>query len=214
MQEVDLLIFDLDGTLLDTRQDLANAVNHARERLGFEPLKTHTVMSYVGDGLRKLLQRSLPNRENQRIDEVTQLFRSFYAAHLLDHSTLYPGVVEVLDYFRCKKMAVVSNKPQEFTRAILEGLRMSHYFRVILGGDSLPNPKPSPDPLLHVLSELDVSADRAVMIGDSPSDIHAGHAAGTQTCAVTYGYRGADLLRCSEPDCLIESMKNLTRYFE
>jgi len=213
MHEVDLLIFDLDGTLLDTRQDLANAVNHARESLGFEPLEIPTVMNYVGDGLRKLLQRAFPNATNQQLDEATRLFRRFYADHLLDYSTLYPGVPQVLGHYRDKDMAIVSNKPYEFTRAILDGLQMSHYFSVILGGDSLPNPKPSPDPLLHVLAEFTVSADRAVMIGDSPSDIHAGRAAGMKTCAVTYGYRSPALLRSAEPDELVDRVSDVRRLF-
>ncbi len=214
MIEVDLLIFDLDGTLLDTRLDLANAVNYARQNLGQAPLASETVMAYVGDGLRKLLERSLPAESHARLPDAVALFQEYYGEHLLDYSTFYAGAPEILAYFRPKKMAVVSNKPEEFTMAILAGLKVSSCFQVILGGDSLPTFKPSPEPLLHVLRHLRISPARTVMIGDSPSDIAAGKAAEVITCAVTYGYRTAEELLAAGPDYLIDGLPRLAALFK
>lgn len=206
---VELLIFDLDGTLADTRQDIADAVNHALRKLGYPPLALAEIICNVGDGVGKLLERSLPTGRQKQVTEAVNLFRQHYRDHLLDHTSLYPGVAEVLRHFRDNKMAVVSNKPEEFTREIVAGLGIADTLDFVLGGDSLAELKPSPEPVLHVLQELATAPAAAVMIGDGLTDIHAGQAAGTLTCGVTYGFRSREELTDAKPDLMIDDITQL-----
>lgn len=206
---VELLIFDLDGTLADTRQDIANSVNHVLIELDCSPLALPEVMQNVGDGVRKLLERSLPPEGQEQVGAAVEIFRQHYRDHLLDHTSLYAGVREVLQHFRSNKMAVVSNKPEAFTREIVAGLGIDAAFGCILGGDSLAEMKPNAEPILHVLRELGGTPQATVMVGDGLTDIHAGQAAGTLTCGVTYGFRSKGELAGAEPDFLIDDIKEL-----
>jgi phosphoglycolate phosphatase len=212
-RKIDLLIFDLDGTLVDTRADLAGAVNHALAELGLKTLTVDEVMNYVGNGLKKLMERSLGTELQARLPEAIAIFRDYYKHHLLDESKPYPGVVEVLRHFRDKKMAVISNKPLEFTAPMIEQLEFSDYFNLVLGGDSVPEMKPNPAPVLHVMRELGVDAGKTVMIGDGNTDIDAANAANVDSCAVTYGYRSAELLARSTPDHMIAQISELTALY-
>lgn len=214
MKQIDLLIFDLDGTLVDTRRDLANSVNFALNALNLPALQIEEVMSYVGDGLKKLLDRSLPKDGLENIGEVIDIFREHYREHCLDFSGFYPGVVNILNYFQDKKMTVVSNKPEEFTRLILEGLRIADFFEIILGGDSLPLMKPDPGPILHILDKLNASNEKTAIVGDGTTDIEAGKAANILTCAVTYGLKEKEVLLKIEPDFIIDDIVELKRIFE
>ncbi len=213
MPAIDLLIFDLDGTLVDSRRDLAEAVNHARRELGFPQLALDEIMQFVGDGLRKLIQRSLSDSGNGDVEQAIKFFRQYYGEHLLDYSHFYAGVENVLDHFSDQmKMAVVSNKPEAFSRAIVSGLGRAGTFATVVGGDSCTTMKPSPEPVLHVTKALGIDPGRAVMIGDSPSDIIAGKAAATLTCGVTYGYRSKELLQRAAPDFLIDHIADLVEF--
>ncbi|MCH6560666.1 HAD-IA family hydrolase [candidate division KSB1 bacterium] len=209
MPHVDLIIFDLDGTLVDSRRDLANSVNYALKDLDLPPLEMEVVMSYVGDGLKKLINRSLSKNQLQKIDEVIAIFRSHYREHLLDFSTFYPNVENILCHFQAKKMAVVSNKPYEFTRLILERLNADNFFEIILGGDSLPEMKPDPGPILHILSQLSVSPDKAAIVGDGTTDIEAGKATGIKSIAVTTGLRSRDFLETLKPYTIIDNLQEM-----
>ncbi len=214
MKQIDLLIFDLDGTLVDTRRDLANSVNFALNALNLPALQIEEVMSYVGDGLKKLLDRSLPKDGLENIGEVIDIFREHYREHCLDFSGFYPDVVNILNYFQDKKMTVVSNKPEEFTRLILEGLRIADFFEIILGGDSLPLMKPDPGPILHILDKLNASNEKTAIVGDGTTDIEAGKAANILTCAVTYGLKEKEVLLKIEPDFIIDDIVELKKIFE
>ena len=214
MKQIDLLIFDLDGTLVDTRRDLANSVNFALNALKLPALQIEEVMSYVGDGLKKLLDRSLPKDGLENIGEVIDIFREHYREHCLDFSGFYPDVVNILNYFQDKKMTVVSNKPEEFTRLILEGLRIADFFEIILGGDSLPLMKPDPGPILHILDKLNASNEKTAIVGDGTTDIEAGKAANILTCAVTYGLKEKKVLLKMEPDFMIDDIVELKKIFE
>jgi phosphoglycolate phosphatase len=214
LKPIDLLLFDLDGTLVDTRRDLANAINHARKSYGLPEHELSEVMKYVGDGIHKLIERTFPGVDPETVEEAVGRFRNYYREHLLDFSVFYPGVTEVLAHFRHKKLAVISNKPEEFVRAILQGLETDGFFEMILGGDSLPVLKPDPAPVLHVLEKMQIEPSKAAMVGDSPSDIQAGKAAGVMTCAVTYGFREKSLLEQAEPDYLLNDLVELKNIFE
>ncbi|MDZ7292550.1 MAG: HAD-IA family hydrolase [candidate division KSB1 bacterium] len=211
--EVDLLIFDLDGTLADTRRDLANAVNHALQKIGKNEITLETITGYVGDGMRKLLERALGETSDADFEMARQHFQHFYAEHLADYSHLYPGVREVLKYFANKKKAVLSNKPQEFTEVLLQRLEIRHHFELVVGGQANLQLKPDPEAAIHILKSLHVSPKRSVIIGDGENDIRTGKAAGIMTCAVTYGFRTEQELSALEPDFVVNNLAELKLLF-
>ncbi len=213
-KRIDLLMFDLDGTLAATGRDLANSVNYIRATLGLEPLDDAYVYSRVGYGTEHLLRQSLPNGYDKRFEEILDRFLKHYEDHLLDTTVLYPHVEEVLERFRAKKKAVVTNKRLNFSLAVLRGLGVESAFDVIVGGDCGLEKKPDPSLLRHVLDELGVSADKAMMIGDGEPDIQAGKAAGVHTCAVLYGLCNSKDLLAAEPDFAISDLDELVVYIE
>jgi phosphoglycolate phosphatase len=210
---VDVVMFDLDGTLANTGRDLANAVNQTRAHFELAPLAHSLVYSYVGHGVEHLLKHSVPEETPDRFQDVLRVFLEHYENHLLDTTVLYPNAREALDYFGAKRRVVVSNKLHRFTVAVLRGLGIAEYFDVILGGDSGPEKKPDPALLRAVLDRFGFPAGRAVMIGDGPTDIEAGKRAGVLTCGVTYGLGNKQELIAAEPDLLIDDLKQLSDYF-
>jgi phosphoglycolate phosphatase len=211
--EVDLLVFDLDGTLIDTRQDLADAVNFALRQLGKEPLSLEEVTGLVGDGVRTLLARVLAGESETILAEALVFFRQFYGEHLADHSRFYPRMRDVLLHFRGKKKAVLSNKPQEFARALLDKLDSLPVFDVVIGGHPSRPLKPDPQALQDILTRLATPPVRAVMIGDGENDILAGKAAGLMTCATSYGFRSAQKLLALRPDFVAHAPEDLMNIF-
>lgn len=204
-----LLIFDLDGTLVDTRLDLATAVNHALQQLGRPPLPLAVLTGFVGDGARTLVARALGNPEINDLETALRFFRAYYAEHLVDHSRLYDGVLETLQHFRHKKKALLSNKPQEFTEPLLARLDLSKFFDVIVGARPDLKLKPDPQPVHFILDQLGVPGAGALIIGDGENDVLAGKAAGITTCAVTYGIRPAEKLLPLQPDFVIHNFSEL-----
>ena len=204
------LIFDLDGTLIDSRADIVGSVNHALEKLGLRELPSHVISSYVGDGVRNLLTDCLSHFSRpDLLESGTTLFRQHYGVHLLDHTRLYPGVSDVLRWLHPKLKAVVTNKPEGFTIQILQGLGIRSYFDQVLGGDSLPVKKPSPEPIFKVLQSWNFAPSDVLVLGDSANDMQAGKKARTLTCAVTYGFRSRTELESSRPDWIIDSITQL-----
>jgi 2-phosphoglycolate phosphatase len=211
---VDLLIFDLDCTLADTKLDIALATNYALRALGLPQLPPQTIYGYIGNGVEKILERALPSAHQHLRDEALRLFSEHYGQHLLDHTRLYPKVRETLEHFRTKKMAVATNKTLRFSLQTLEGLQIRHYFQLVLGGDSTDHLKPNPEPLQRILQALQVTPHRAAMVGDSVSDVLAGKRAGTLTCALTYGLGKREDLLASGPDYLADDFGALVHFFE
>ncbi len=215
---VDLIVFDLDGTLIDSREDLANSANYVLNRLGLEELSVEILSSFIGDGVYKLVERALdwqtsPGRAYPgSVDEAVELFRAHYAEHLVDRTRLYPGVLETLNHFQGKKKAVVTNKPFDFAMSILNNLGIVEHFDVVLGGDSTTNRKPDPEPLEEVLTRLRILKERAVIVGDSPQDIEMARRAGLLSIAVTYGLGQREELIKAEPDLFIEKLYDLANY--
>ncbi len=183
-----LLIFDLDGTLADTRADLATGINLMRGHYGLPSLDVDTVTGYIGNGIRKLVERSLQGAEAD-LDEALELDRKFYREHMLDKTTLYPGVAEGLAQLAeaGHALAVLSNKPGEPSRVILKHLGVDSLFLQILGGGDLPNLKPAPDGIQALLEAAGTSVENIWMIGDHHTDLEAAHNAGVQSGFVTYG---------------------------
>lgn len=193
------VIFDLDGTLVDSVPDLTLALNDALTTLGFSRVTEAQVRLWVGNGSRKLVERSLESLG--QLNETTlgllhQAFLNSYQTFLCAQSQLYPGVVELLEYCARHNMAIglVTNKPKEFVPPLLDALNISHFFRVLVGGDSLSEKKPSPLPLLHVAEKLGVPVSACLMVGDSSSDVLSAQAAHMKCVLLKQGYnQGKDL---------------------
>lgn len=212
-RSIDLVMFDLDGTLADTGQDLADAVNHARAHFNLEPLQESLVYSHVGRGVEHLLRHSLPEDSANHFQEVMRVFLARYENHLLDKTVLYPGVHDILDYFREKRRAVVSNKIHRLTVAVLRGLGVEKQFDAILGGDSAADKKPHPALIHDVLARFKIAPTHALIVGDGDTDVEAGRRAGVLTCGVTYGLGNKEGLIAAQPDILIDDLAELSGYF-
>jgi phosphoglycolate phosphatase len=205
----DLLLFDFDGPLVGTRRDLANAVNYALRRLGKNEIDVDTVTSYVGGGVRKLFERARGDTAKIELETALRHFRSYYHEHIADFSQPYPGVREMLEHFDDKQKAILTNKPQEFTEALLRRLGMRRHFAMVVGGQPDLKLKPDPEAVLKILRHFSLTASRAVIIGDGENDILAGKAAEIATCAVAYGFRPVEKLRALQPDFVIKAPAEL-----
>lgn len=213
-----LFLFDLDGTLIDSRADLAFSLNLALTRLNMHPLPDSRIIDFVGDGVQKLIERTLRETtgrepESTLAKDCTALFREEYGNHLLDRTQLYPNVLEALDRLSWASLAVVSNKPENFSRRILEALNVAERFRIILGGDSTRNPKPHPEPLLKAMDVCEAVSSTTVMVGDSATDIEAGKAAGIITCGILGGFRTREKLEAAGCDLIIKNLLELAIHF-
>lgn len=215
----DCLLFDLDGTLVDSRDDLVTSVNLMLAESGRAPLARERVVGFVGEGVSKLVERALAASllrapAAAEVESGVRAFKRHYRLHLLERTRPYPGVAEALSRFRELPMAVVTNKPSEFTLGVLEGLGLDGYFRAVLGGDSLPERKPHPAPLLEAARLCGVPPRRCLMVGDSRVDVLAGRAAGMKTCGFAGGFRGREELEAAGADFLIKSFRELRAVVE
>jgi len=214
-----LFLLDLDGTLIDSRADLALSVNLALGRMSIRPIGMERVTRFVGDGVRALIQRALEESSGMApppddLDRGVALFVEEYSRHLLDSTTLYPGVLEAINSMDWARWAVVTNKPEALCLGIIEGLGLRETFEAVIGGDSVPPfRKPDPEPLLEAMRRCGVPPAEAAMVGDSPVDIEAGRAASVMTVAVTGGYRERRELETSHPDLLLDTIAALPRHF-
>jgi 2-phosphoglycolate phosphatase len=209
---IDLVMFDLDGTLADTGRDLADAVNFTRAHFNLAQLPDRAVLVHVGRGVEHLLRRAIPESAH-RFGEVTRIFLQRYENHLLDTTVLYPGAAETLEYFREKRRAVVSNKIHRLTVAVLRGLGIESCFDIILGGDSAPEKKPHPALLQQALARFQVRPERALMIGDGGIDVNAGKQAGVLTCGVTYGLGRKEDVIAANPDVVVHHLSEIPQHF-
>jgi phosphoglycolate phosphatase len=208
---MDLLIFDLDGTLVDSKQDLADAVNAARARLGLTPIDDRLIATYVGDGAPTLIRRAMPaGTSEEELARTLEFFLHYYGEHKLDCTRPYPGVAEALERLARAGvgMAVLTNKPVRISRAILEGLGLDHYFARIYGGNSFEQKKPHPMGVERLLAELGVARERALLVGDSAIDVRTARNAGVQVCGVTYGFQPESLAAVA-PDFVVDSLDQL-----
>ncbi len=206
---IQLIVFDLDGTLADTKKDLALSVNAMREHLGLGPLPLEVVTSYVGHGVTILIKRALGDKApDGNVEKGLAFFLDYYGRHLLDNTVAYPGVREALEELEDRKLAILTNKPARFSRTIVSGLGLAPYFFEIYGGDSFPLKKPDPMGIKTLMSHLSIPAEKTLMVGDSETDVLAGRNAGVWTCGVTYGF-GPQALEEAGPDLLVQDLRDL-----
>lgn len=216
LHDIRLVAFDLDGTLIDSVPELAVAVDMTLSELGLPEAGERKARLWVGNGALKLVERALADAlgeapSPQRLEPAHQRFLYHYGRDVGARTRLYPGVRECLDALRERglSLALVTNKPSAFIAPLLEGLGLAGYFALCLGGDSLPEKKPHPAPLLHVAAHFDVPPSACLMVGDSRHDVAAGKAAGFRTLAVPYGYNHGEPVRDSGPDGVVESLAEL-----
>ncbi len=212
MKSIGLLIFDLDGTLANTLQDITASVNHTLGRLGRSPLPIETVSRYVGDSLELLLTRALGGQSGP-IEDAVALYLEHHRRNLVVSTFLYPAVKETLEYFKSLPMAVITNKAREFSEPLLDQLGIRQYFRMIIGADNGLPLKPAPDSILKILNEVNVAKERTAIVGDGITDVRAGKAAGIMTCSVTYGFRSEEELRKNGPNYVIHELSELKNLF-
>jgi len=213
-----VILFDLDGTLVDSAPDLALAVNHMLQSLGCETFAHETIRSWVGNGAQTLVKRALSGSSiiDDEIDpvlfeEALDIFLNFYAQNLCVSTVTYPNVQTTLRSLKSKdyRLVLVTNKPYDFIQPLLEGLDLTDLFELCLGGDSLAKRKPDPMPLLHVCESLDVCVTKCLMIGDSKNDIVAANAAKMQSIGVSYGYNYGEDISIYEPDSVVHDFNEI-----
>jgi phosphoglycolate phosphatase len=205
--QIKLIIFDLDGTLVDTSGDITNALNYALKPYGLRDLTVEDTIKMVGEGITRLIEKILENERIQMRDTVIKRFLDYYSEHLVDFSTLYPHVRETLEKLKDYKKAVISNKREYLSTRLLDKLDLLKYFDLVVGSDTTSERKPSAIPVIYVFTKLGVNPDESIIVGDSNYDIEAGKKAGLKTVAVTYGYRERQYL--IDADYIIDSMKDL-----
>lgn len=205
---IELIIFDLDGTLIDSKADIASSINHALAQENFPTLDQKVIEGFVGRGMMHLIRDALGEPTEEQAQKVAQNFSNHYMDHLLDQTYMYEGVLEFLEQFSHIEMAIATNKPFAFSKKIIEGLKIDHHFRWLIGGDSLPHQKPSPKMLDPIFNDLG-KKPHSLMVGDSQIDVDCGKGAGILTCGVTYGFRDKEELIASKPDFLIHHFEEL-----
>ena len=213
MKKISLIVYDVDGTLVDTLDDIALSVNLTLKELGRPLLDKEVVKTCVGSGVVMLMTRALNGSGVEDIDHAVALFRKHYGAHLMDNSAFYPNCRETIEFFSNRKQAICSNKPEDFVRKILASLDCLHPFPSIIGGDSFKSRKPDPEGLNHLLDQYRLSPNEVVMVGDSAVDIETGKNANVHTCAVTYGMGDLQALKSLKPDWTIKDISELKQLF-
>ena len=215
---IKLLIFDLDGTLIDSRLDLVHSVNAMMRHFHRPELPDEVIATYVGDGAPMLVRRALGDPKDEAVlKEGLDYFLTYYRAHKLDHTRVYEGITEMLRMLRSqngrrRQMAVLSNKPVNPSRAIVEALGLGEFFVSVYGGNSFATKKPDPLGARTILKETGTRPEHALMVGDSSNDVLTGRAAGMWTCGVTYGFAPQTLSQ-APPDVTVDTPRELVEVF-
>ncbi len=210
--DVDTIVFDLDGTLIDSRLDIANSLNQTFKDVGYDPLPLSVIEKFVGNGIVPLVRNAVEEAGHpEKEGTVLEIFREHYWNHLLDETKMFTGVMETLELLNGRYgMGLVSNKPERFTKKIIEDLGLIPMFGDdVYGGDTLPVKKPDPAALLEIAKSQNTSASRLLMVGDGAVDVLAGKNAGAYTVGVTYGFRDVEEIREAKVDKIIDRFDEL-----
>ncbi len=216
LKNPEMILIDVDGTLVDSVPDLAFCVDEMMQRLGLPPHGEAKVRQWVGNGVERLVRRALVGQlegepDAALFEKAYPIFLELYAENTSKRSRLYPGVREGLDYLKSAgyKLGCVTNKAAQFTEPLLKDLGVYDDFAIVISGDTLPKKKPDPLPLLHAADFFGIRPENALMIGDSISDVKAARAAGFQIVCMSYGYNHGQDIREANPDAVIDSMAEL-----
>jgi phosphoglycolate phosphatase len=212
MKEIDLMIFDFDGTLVDTGVDLAAAVNYTLRQLGREQKREEEIAAFVGDGITKLIERSLGN-DNLDCCDAVNIFSSYYRDHLLDNTVLCPGAKEVLDFFQHKQKVILTNKRHSFTLAIARGLDIEKYFLEIMGEGSIPYRKPDKRLVDYLLHKYEGKKEKTVIVGDGMNDINLAKNSGILSCIYLNGLGKRQDLLAAQADYYCENISEINALF-
>lgn len=213
MNKFSTIIFDLDGTLLDTSRDITNAINFLRNHYKMPLMTVHEVVRHVGRGVTRLLETAVVEGTSIDVNEARIMIIKYYSEHLLDETIVYPGINSLLESI-CNEyiLAVASNKPAFLTEACLKGLGLSQFFKLIVGPETGGAGKPDPAMLRHISEKFGTDFGKILMVGDSPVDIEAAQNLGCASCAVTWGYNVNEVLHESRPDFIIHAPPDLLDY--
>jgi phosphoglycolate phosphatase len=203
------LIFDLDGTLVDSQRDITSAVNSVRKEYGFDYLHVEQVRSYLGSGINALMNRAVPEKKGMVQAEVLEKFKFYYSRCLIDTTVVYNGIRKMLEALKNKKKAILSNKNEDFSHEIVKRLRISCYFVKVWGGDSAGVKKPDPKPIVDLINLTNSDISKTIMIGDSANDFLAAKAAGIPSIAVLYGYSDIEQIKQYNPDFTVKTPKDI-----
>ena len=217
---IELILFDLDGTLVDSVGDLAWCGNEMLRRLNMPLHDPQAARRWVGNGLERFVKRVLTSDMDAEPSEAlyqagVEIFNSLYARHASDHSLLYPGVLETLKYLAGLNLhlACVTNKPEPFTSGLIAAMGLTEYFGLVVAGDTTARKKPDPMPLHYAAEYFAVETDQCLMVGDSSNDVQAARAAGFDIICVPYGYNHGNDIRDSYPDQVVENLTELKAMF-
>jgi phosphoglycolate phosphatase len=210
LAKVSGVVFDLDGTLVDSRRDIAEAANHALAKNGYTELPHDELESFVGDGAPLLMSRAARlDAKDQRVSGLVADFLDYYADHPIDHTDLMPGALQALDELQGYALGVCTNKPRRTTLAVIRGLKLEARFAGLVAGDDLPLRKPDPAPVVEAARRMGVPVSEVVMVGDGPQDVLSGRAAGAYTVGVRGGIQALERLVAAKPDRLIDTLAEL-----
>jgi len=213
LKKFKLLIFDLDGTIANTLEDITSSVNEVLANFNLPKLQLKKVRSLIGSGVPSLMQGALVTNNKYKINKAGKLFLSSYSQNLLKKTKLYFGILKLLKKVASKKLAIVTNKPQKHTKELLDAFGISKYFQVVYGGDTFKQKKPHPKPIKNILKTLKVNNSNALLIGDGVNDILAAKAANIACASVGYGYCDEKELLTLKPNYYFESVYKLYKSF-
>ena len=206
-----LIVYDLDGTLVDTLEDITEAANHMLRQMGAPAMSAREVRGYVGQGVHELVRNCLKTEDPARVEEGVRLYRAYYGAHLTDHTRVYPGAKDLLDYFRNRRQAILTNKSHAPSLDLLAALDIAGYFSMVIAGDTDYPKKPDPTSILALMRSAGVAAEAAVFIGDSPIDVETGRRAGVLSVSILHGFSDEDELRAAGAHVLVRDFAELLR---
>lgn len=198
-----LIAYDLDGTLVDTREDIVLSANHMLTSMGKAEIPAEVIQSHVGRGLHDLVKSCLGTRDEKEVDRGAKIYRRYYGEHMLDHACLYEGALKVLDYFKARRQIVVTNKPSPFSEEMLERLGAVPYLCAVVTGSSNHPPKPDPAAFLAILEKERVLPEEALFVGDSEVDLETARRAGVEAVLIAHGFVPRDKLESLRPQWLV-----------
>jgi 2-phosphoglycolate phosphatase len=205
-----VLIFDFDGVIIDSRDDIAGAVEYSLKHFGRPPLPRDEIISYIGWGADNLIRSCFKGCDDEVIRKAISFYKKYYLDNSVKETKLYKNVEETLDFFKGKKIALVTNKPEDISLSILDKLGVADRFNIVIGPESLKKLKPDPEGILKALDAFGEDPKKTIMIGDTYTDVEAGKAAGTYTCGVTYGIGSTEDLLKASPDYIVDDIIKLT----